>query len=272
MGTAFAAGSKTTTRQSRTGGDSYDNIEPWFDKLASLPHDDPHRAEVRDEIIHMCLPLAEHIACRYAGRGEEFDDLLQVARVGLLRAINRYDVSRGSPFLSFAVPTIMGEVRRHFRDYTWGVRVPRRDKELHLELGPAIESFAQRTGRTPTAEEIAEALRVCPDDVDRALMAGNAYNSDSIYAAAEDDTGNGAVPLLETLGAVDPSYCQVEDTLTARPLLADLPDEQTRVLVMRFFEWKTQSEIAEILGVSQMQVSRILSTTLLGLREQALAD
>lgn len=137
--------------ESRSPGDSYDNIEPLFEKVAALDSEDPRREALRDELIERCLPLAEHIARRFAGRGEAFDDLLQVARLGLVHATDRFDIDRGSSFLSFAVPTIMGEVRRHFRDNTWAVRVPRRVKEIQLTIGPAVEALAQRLGRIPKA-------------------------------------------------------------------------------------------------------------------------
>lgn len=144
----------------RRGGDSYDNIEPWLEKLTALEKTDPHRAVLREEVMRRCLPLAEHIARKFSGRGESFDDVLQIARVGLVLAVDRFDVSRGTPFLAFAVPTIMGEVRRHFRDNTWSLRVPRRVKEIQLRVGPATESLSHRLGRMPTAREIAAELDV----------------------------------------------------------------------------------------------------------------
>ncbi|MFI9503939.1 RNA polymerase sigma factor SigF [Nocardia sp. NPDC052566] len=259
-------------RRSHSSGDSYDNIEPLFEKLAALGADERARAALREELIGRCLPLAEHIARKFAGRGENFDDLLQVARVGLLHAVDRFDVTRGSSFLSFAVPTIMGEVRRHFRDTTWAVRVPRRTKEIQLTIGPAIERLSQRLGRMPRAREIAAELDVDLVEVTQALIAGNAYQSSSIDAVSGDDPDSGPLPLLESLGAEEPAYTAVEDHLVVKPLLAELPDGEKRVLIMRFFENKTQNQIAEVLGVSQMQVSRILARTLNALREQALRD
>ncbi|MFE7799703.1 RNA polymerase sigma factor SigF [Nocardia sp. NPDC057440] len=257
--------------ESRSPGDSYDNVEPLFEKVAALASEDPRRETLREELIERCLPLAEHIARRFAGRGEAFDDLLQVARLGLVHATDRFDVDRGSSFLSFAVPTIMGEVRRHFRDNTWAVRVPRRVKEIQLTIGPAVEALAQRLGRIPKAREIAAALEVDLVEVTQALIAGNAYQSSSIDALAGDDE-NAPLPLLESLGAEESSYHLVEDFMAVKPLIAELPERERRVLIMRFFESKTQTQIAEYLGVSQMHVSRILSRTLKGLREQALRD
>lgn len=254
------------------GSDSYDNIEPLFGKLAALPEGDPDRAALRTEILARCLPLAEHIARRFSGRGETYDDLLQVARLGLLHAVDRFDVARGSSFLSFAVPTIMGEVRRHFRDNTWSVRVPRRVKEIQLNLGPTIETLSQRLGRVPRAREIAAELEIDLVEVTQALIAGNAYQTSSLDSPSGEDSEGAGLPLVESLGAEEPSYGWLEDYLAVEPLLEQLTDRERQVLQMRFFESKTQSQIAERLGVSQMHISRILSRTLGWLREQALRD
>lgn len=255
------------------GGDSYDNLEPWFDKLAGLESDDPRRQEIRTEIVHLGLPLADHIARRFSGRGEAFDDLLQIARMGLVQAVDRFDVSRGSSFLSFAVPTIMGEVRRHFRDHTWAVRVPRGTKELHLRIGPASEVLFQRLGRTPTAREIAAELGAELTEVTQALIAGNGHTSNSLDAAVrehDDDTPPPAV--LTKLGTEEPCFGLLEDAMAVRPLIEQLPRRERQILVWRYFGAMTQSQIAQRLGISQMQVSRILSKTLETLREQALAE
>ncbi|MFD4404812.1 RNA polymerase sigma factor SigF [Nocardia sp. NPDC058499] len=255
------------------GGDSYDNLEPWFDKLAGLESDDPRRQEIRTEIVHLGLPLADHIARRFSGRGEAFDDLLQIARMGLVQAVDRFDVSRGSSFLSFAVPTIMGEVRRHFRDHTWAVRVPRGTKELHLRIGPASEVLFQRLGRTPTAREIAAELGAELTEVTQALIAGNGHTSNSLDAAVrehDDDTPPPAV--LTKLGTEEPCFGLLEDAMAVRPLIEQLPRRERQILVWRYFGAMTQNQIAQRLGISQMQVSRILGKTLETLREQALAE
>jgi RNA polymerase sigma-B factor len=190
----------------------------------------------------------------------------------MVQAVDRFDVTRGSSFLAFAVPTIMGEVRRHFRDNTWAVRVPRRTKEIQLSIGPAIEALSQRLGRIPKAREIAAELDVDLVEVTQALIAGNAYQSTSLDAVAGDDIENAPLPLLDSLGAVEPKYHYVEDYLAVQPFLEELPERERKVLVMRFFEAMTQNQIAEELGVSQMQVSRLLSRTLGKIREQALRD
>ncbi|WP_327114101.1 RNA polymerase sigma factor SigF [Nocardia sp. NBC_01730] len=254
-------------------GDSYDNIEPLFAELAALAADDPRRETVRAELIGRCLPLAEHIARKFSGRGESFEDLLQIARVGMLAAVDRFDPQHGSTFLSFAVPTIMGEVRRHFRDYAWSVRVPRRLKEIQSTIGPTVEILSQRLGRMPRAREIADELDADLNEVTQALIARNAYQTSSIDAASDtDEAESGGFSLLDTLGAEDPDFGTVENYLAVKPLLAALPEREKQVLVMRFFDSMSQEQIAQRIGCSQMQVSRILSKTLKSLREQALRD
>lgn len=260
----------TVAPRAKHGVNSYDNIEPWFDKLAGMPADDPRRAALRAQIIEQCMPLAAHIARRFAGRGESLDDLEQVACVGLVLAVDRFDVSRESSFLSYAVPTVMGEVRRHFRDRTWATRVPRPIKDLRMRLGPATECLAQRLGRMPTARELAEELGEELGDVTQALIAGNAYQPNSLEAVVDEDDDGSAV--TKRLGADEPCYELTENAMAVRPLIAALPARERRVLIMRFFESKTQAQIAEQIGVSQMQVSRILSGTLASLRRQALCD
>lgn len=255
-------------RKGRASADSYENMEPWFEKLAALEDTDPRREALREQIIKDCLPLAEHIAQRFNGRGEAFDDLLQIARVGLVQAVDRFEVSRGSTFLSFAVPTVMGEVRRHFRDRTWSVRVPRRTKELQQQLGPVTETLSHRFGRMPTAREIAAELDVDLIEVTQAMIARNAYQASSLDVSSTEDEAPMAI--AETLGSEEPSYRLLEDAMAVRPLLAALPTRDRQILIWRFFENKSQAEIGERLGVSQMQVSRLLAKTLSTLREQAI--
>ncbi|WP_433677897.1 RNA polymerase sigma factor SigF [Nocardia sp. CA-119907] len=258
------------SRPAAGAGDSYDDIEPWFEKLAALESGDSHRQVVREEIVRRCLPLADHIARKFAGRGTEFDDLQQIARVGLVQAVDRFDVTRGCSFLSFAVPTVMGEVRRYFRDHTWALRVPRRVKELQALIRPAVETLAQRLGRMPTAREIAAELDLELGEVTQALIAADAYQTNSLDIGVGHDDEGTRRSVVDTLGAVEPCYRLLEDAMSVRPFIAALPELQRRILIMRFFESKTQSQIAERLGVSQMQVSRLLTRTLNKLREQVI--
>ncbi|MFB8282347.1 sigma-70 family RNA polymerase sigma factor [Nocardia colli] len=197
----------TRARAPRTyrGTDDYTTLEPHFARLATLAADDPRRPGLRTELITRSLPLAEHIARKYAGRGENFDDLLQIARVGMVAAVDRYDPHYGASFVAFAVPTIMGEVRRHFRDYTWAVRVPRRLKDIQLSIGPAIDVLFQRLGRMPRAGEIATELGVDIVDVTQAMIAHNGYQTSSIDAPSENEGAGSSLlarsaPRCRTIG------------------------------------------------------------------------
>ncbi|MEN4446282.1 SigB/SigF/SigG family RNA polymerase sigma factor [Mycobacterium sp. SM3041] len=236
-----------------------------FRQLQGTTEDSADYIEQRDAIIERCLPLADHIARRFEGKGEARDDLLQVARIGLINAVKRFDVEMGSDFASFAVPTIMGELRRHFRDNSWSVKVPRRMKELHLQIGTASAEMSQRLGRAPTASELAAELGIDRDEVLDGLMAGSSYKTTSIDGAAGSEE---RPSLAETLGDVDPGLEKVEYREALRPLLAELPERERTVLVLRFFESMTQSQIAAKVGISQMHVSRLLAKTLAQLREK----
>ncbi|MEU8899887.1 SigB/SigF/SigG family RNA polymerase sigma factor [Nocardia sp. NPDC048505] len=254
----------------RTRDDRYEHLEPLLAELADLGAATAAGQELRARIIHLGLPLAEHIARRFAGRGEAFDDLLQVARVGLLHAVDRFDPARGSGFLAFAVPTIMGEVRRHFRDRTWPVRVNRTVKETQSLLAPAIEAFAQRMGRTPSMRELATELGTDLATITQGMLAANCYQADSLDATVPDESG-AALPLVERIGADEHCYGLIEDALSVRPLIAELPERDRQILIWRFCDSLTQQQIAERLEISQMQVSRVLARILAHIRTQAFA-
>lgn len=252
----------------RRDPDEYADVLELFTEIGSHSTDDPARAELREKIVERCLPLAEHIARRFDGRGEAFDDLVQVARLGLVNAVDRFDPERGSDFVSFAVPTIMGEVRRHFRDTGWAVRVPRRMKELHIALNKATGELSQRLGRAPTVGELAAELDLDREEVAEGLVAGNAYQTVSVDRSAQTDSGGNGVTLADTLGEYDAALSEVENHETLRPLLEALPERERTVVLLRFFGNMTQTQIAERVGVSQMHVSRLLTKTLAQLREQ----
>jgi RNA polymerase sigma-B factor len=237
-----------------------------FRVLGGLDEHTSAYADQREQIVSRCLPLADHIARRFDGRGENREDLVQVARIGLVNAVNRFDVETGSDFVSFAVPTIMGEVRRHFRDNSWSVKVPRRLKELHLRLGTATSELSQRLGRAPTASELAAELEIDRDEIVEGLVAGSSYNTLSIDSGGGGDED--APAIVDTLGDVDAALEQIENRETLRPLLAALPERERTVLILRFFESQTQTQIAERVGVSQMHVSRLLAKSLARLRDQ----
>jgi len=250
----------------RPGRDDYKDVAPAVARLRALDESSGEASALRDEVITRCLPLADHIARRFGGRGEAHEDLLQVARLGLVKAVDRFDPDRGFDFVSYAVPTIMGEVRRYFRDTGWSMRVPRRMQELHALITKAVDELSQELGRSPSASEIAAELELDVREVSEGLLAKNAYQTLSMDAAMGDDPDD--LPLAETLGEEDPELANVESHAAVRPALEKLPPLERRVLMLRFFGSMTQTEIAQRVGVSQMQVSRILARTLSGLREQ----
>ena len=220
----------------------------------------------RNELIEAHRALATHLARRYANRGEPLDDLVQVAFVGMLKAVERFDPERGLEFSTFATATIEGELKRHFRDKTWSVRVPRRSQELHLRLGPTIAELTQRLGRAPRIPEIAEELGIRVDDVLEAMEVGGAYRSASLDAASGE--GRESVGLAERLGTLDANFDLVEHRALIERALATLPEREQVILRLRFFEDLTQTEIADQVGVSQMHVSRLLARSLANLRQQ----
>jgi RNA polymerase sigma-B factor len=238
-----------------------------FRRLKDFADDSPEFARQREAIIERTLPLAQHVARRFRGRGEDHDDLFQAASVGLINAVNRFDPDKGAEFLPFAVPTIMGEVRRHFRDRGWALKVPRRLKEMQGQLAQARAELTQLSGRAPTPSELARHMDVDRETVVDALIAGSNYSTLSTDApmGAQDDGGT----LLSSLGGLDAGLAKVVDVETVRPLIAALPERERTVLMMRFFGDKTQTQIAEHLGISQMHVSRLLNRTLETLRSQA---
>lgn len=259
------------TERPAGGSDSrpneYADVPEMFRELAGVGAGSTEFQRHRDKIVERCLPLADHIARRFEGRGEPRDDLVQVARVGLVNAVARYDVDAGSDFVSFAVPTIMGEVRRHFRDNSWSVKVPRRLKELHLRLGAATADLSQRLGRAPTATELADELGMDRAEVVEGLVAGSSYNTLSIDSGGGSDDDD-VRAIADTLGDADAGLDRIEDQEALRPLLEALPERERTVLVLRFFESMTQTQIAERVGISQMHVSRLLAKSLARLRDQ----
>lgn len=251
------------------GGDDYAGLAPLFDELVGLTPDAPRWQAVRDELVSGYLPVAYNIAARFRGRGQAQEDLRQVATVGLIKAVDRFQPALGTDFLAYAIPTIMGEVRRYFRDESWSVRVPRRLKELHVKLGAATAELVQELGRAPSARELADHLGLNVEEVYEGLEAASAYQAVSLSepatAAAEELT------LANALGTVDDAFEQIEDRESIQPLLNALPERERKMVVLRFFGNLSQSQIAEQVGISQMQVSRVLARTLRQLRDR-LAD
>jgi RNA polymerase sigma-B factor len=238
--------------------------------LAKLPEDDPARGPIRDELVQGHLPLVEYLARRFAGRGEPLDDLVQVATIGLIKAVDRFDPERGVEFSTYATPTIAGEIKRHFRDKGWAVRVPRRLQELKLSLTRASADLTQQLNRAPTVAELAKHLNLSEEDVLEGLESAHAYSTVSLDAPDSDDDEGPAV--ADSLGMVDEALEGVEYRESLKPLLEALPPREKRILVLRFFGGMTQSQIAAELGISQMHVSRLLARTLAQLREGLLAE
>lgn len=233
-----------------------------FEEFASTRA--PH---LRDQLIEAHMGLAEYLARRFTNRGEPLDDLIQVASLGLVKAVDRFDPSRGLEFTTFATPTIVGELKRHFRDKGWAVRVPRRVQELHLRVTKVIDDLSLELGRSPLIAEIALRAGITEDDVIEAIDAGSAYRSTSLDAARSDDEESPG--LLGRLGEVDAELASAERRATLGPLIGALPEREQAMLYLRFYEGRTQSEIARQLGISQMHVSRLLARSLHQLRELA---
>jgi RNA polymerase sigma-B factor len=236
-----------------------------FERLAGLPQGDEERLRIRGELVEIHLPLVEYLARRFRNRGEWLDDLTQVATIGLIKSIDRFDLARGVEFSTYATPTIVGEIKRHFRDKGWAVRVPRRLQELKLALTKAIGELAQKEGRAPTIAELAAHLQMSEEEVLEGLESANAYSTVSLDAP---DSGDEDAPAVaESLGMLDDALEGVEYRESLKPLLERLQPREKRILLLRFFGNMTQSQIATELGISQMHVSRLLARTLAQLRE-----
>ena len=241
-----------------------------FERLTQLSASDPERARIRATLVELHLPLVEYLARRFRNRGEWLDDLTQVATIGLIKSIDRFDLERGVEFSTYATPTIVGEIKRHFRDKGWAVRVPRRLQELKLSLTKAIGDLAQREGRAPTVSELAAHLQMSEEEVLEGLESANASSTVSLDAPASGDEDAPAV--ADSLGMVDDALEGVEYRESLKPLLERLPPREKKILLLRFFGNMTQSQIAAELGISQMHVSRLLARTLAQLREGLTID
>jgi RNA polymerase sigma-B factor len=237
-------------------------VENNVDSLLVAYHRDGNK-EARDQALIELMPLVRALATRYAGRGEPLEDLVQVGSIGLIKAVDRFDVDRGVEFASYAVPTIVGEIRRHFRDKAWAMHVPRRLKELSLQLSRVLDDLTTQLGRSPTISELAEAAGVEEEDAIDALDSMNAYATRSLHAPFDEGSDDS---LAEKIGRDEPGYAEVEDgTLVAAGL--DALDERERQIVeLRFFKEMTQSQIASEIGISQMHVSRLLRRALATMR------
>jgi RNA polymerase sigma-B factor len=237
--------------------------------FTSLPAKHPSRATVRARAIEAWLPLANSLANRFTNRGESHDDLIQTATIGLIKAVDRFDPTRGVEFAAYAVPTIVGEIKRHFRDHTWDVRVPRRIQELRLQVAEAANTLTNTLQRDPTHADIATHLGVTETDVRDGITGAGAYNAISLQTPARPGDGGGEIGDL--LGGDDPDLELTDLRATLAPALAKLGERERRILAYRFFDNMTQSQIADKVGVSQMHVSRLLTRALATLRTELVA-
>ncbi|MFD9080049.1 SigB/SigF/SigG family RNA polymerase sigma factor [Streptomyces erythrochromogenes] len=241
-----------------------------FHRLRSLAEGTPEYSYVRNTLVELNLSLVKYAARRFRNRSEPFEDIVQVGTIGLIKAINRYDVERGVEFATFAVPTITGEMKRFFRDTSWSVKVPRRLQELRLDMAKCCDAMEQDLGRRPTDHELAEHLGVSDDALAEGRQAANCYVAESLSTSVGQDSDGGALP--RSLGTEEEAYERIEDLETLKPLLAALGERDRLVLQLRFGEELTQSQIGERLGISQMHVSRLLSRIMAGLRTGMLED
>ena len=260
---AIDGGSGPQGSQARLDGARRQNAQ-LFGVFRDLTTTDAARLAARDGLVTLHLPLVEHCARRFRNRGEPFEDLVQVGTIGLIKSIDRFDLERGVEFSTYATPTIIGEIKRYFRDKGWAIRVPRRLQELRMQIGSTTADLTQTLGRSPTPRELAEAIGCSVEEIIEGIESSNAYSTLSLDAT-EDGDDSGA-SMLEMMGLDDEELEHIEIRESIKPLLEALPAREKRILLLRFFKNKTQSEIAEEIGVSQMHVSRLLSRTLEQLR------
>ncbi|MFB7339187.1 RNA polymerase sigma factor SigF [Streptomyces hydrogenans] len=238
----------------------------FFRELAVLEEGTHEYQYARNTLIEMNMSLVRYAAGRFRHRADEMEDIVQVGMIGLIKAIDRFELSREVEFTTFAVPYIVGEIKRFFRDTSWAVHVPRRLQEARVELAKATEELSTRLGRTPTVKELAELMSLTEAEVTEARLASNGYNSSSLDAALSGDDEDRDASLTDFIGSEDPAMELVEDFHSLAPLIADLDDRDRRIIHLRFVEELTQAEIGERLGCSQMHVSRLLARTVKRLR------
>ncbi len=237
-----------------------------FAELSDLDTAADRKVQCRDDLVRLHLPLVDHCARRFTNRGEPLDDLVQVGTIGLIKSVDRFDDDRGVEFSTYATPTIIGEIKRYFRDKGWAIRVPRRLQELRMSITAITGEMAQDLGRSPTPREIADKLGVSLEEVMEGIESANAYSTLSLDAGDNDDEGP-RNSMLDSLGVDDEALSHVEIRESIKPLIEQLPPREKRILLLRFFRGMTQSQIAEEIGVSQMHVSRLLNHTLAELRK-----
>ena len=239
-----------------------------LEQFATLEVGTPEHSVLRDALIERHLPLVHFLARKFADRGEPLDDLVQVGTIGLIKAIDRFDASRGFEFSTYASPTIVGEIKRHFRDKTWAIRVPRRLQELGAAVEKTRAALTHKMGHAPTPAQIAQELNLTLEEVIDAMESQAAYSTVSLDGSVNEDSQS----LGDSLGELDAALESIDDRESLKPLLATLDGRAKQILAMRFFDNMSQSAIAQELGMSQMHVSRILAKTLTTLREGMLSE
>ncbi len=266
------SGRPTAVRRSRSTSHPHDDAPDTTDafrRIVGMP-EGPERERLRQQVVAAWMPMAERLAGRFRNRGEAVEDLKQVAALGLVKAVDRYDPDRGTAFASFAVPTVVGEVKRHFRDHLWGLHVPRRVQELRNRVRNARNELLRTVdGRGPSVSELAEYTGLTEEEV---LLGMEAIDSFSTMSLDAELPGSDGYALLDTLGDIDPGMDAVVDREAVKPCLEQLPERERKILYLRFFDDMTQSQIAEIMGISQMHVSRLISRTCARLRAEILAE
>ncbi|MER7045985.1 RNA polymerase sigma factor SigF [Streptomyces jumonjinensis] len=243
----------------------------FFSRLATLEEGTSDHQYVRNTLIELNLALVKYAAGRFRNRSEQMEDIIQVGTIGLIKAIDRFELSREVEFVTFAVPYIVGEIKRFFRDTSWAVHVPRRLQELRIDLAKATDELSQRLDRSPTMRELAEHLGIDEQEVIEGVVASNGYTAGSIDLPMDDSSDHSSTPLSDRLGAPDADLEIAENVQALKPLIEELDERDRRILRMRFGAELTQSEIGAELGVSQMHVSRLLTRITTRLREGLLA-
>jgi RNA polymerase sigma-B factor len=241
-----------------------------FNRLTELEEGTHDYQYVRNTLIELNISLVKFAAARFRTRSESMEDIIQVGTIGLIKAIDRFELSREVEFPTFAVPYIVGEIKRFFRDTSWAVRVPRRLQELRLDLAKARDELSQELDRSPTVAEFAQRLKISEEEVLEGLVAANSYSASSLDAQIEEDES--ASPLADRLGEPDAALELIEDFHSLAPLLAELGERDRLILQLRFAEEMTQAQIGAELGISQMHVSRLLARTLGRLRAGLLTE
>ncbi|MFE9369883.1 SigB/SigF/SigG family RNA polymerase sigma factor [Streptomyces sp. NPDC006711] len=262
----------TSHSREQRGHDDAPDTTAAFARLRTLA-EGPEYDALRHDLVAQWLPMAQRLALKYRNRGAETDDLYQVAAMGLVKAVDRYEVTRG-PFEAYAIPTINGELKRHFRDALWAVHVPRRVQDIRNKVRVARQELKATQPGEPTVAELAARCGLDEQDVRDGLEALDSFKSLSLEAETRAEGGDGGnrLSLTDTLGATDPGFDAVIDREAIKPALKALPERESRILYMRFFNDMTQHQIAAALGISQMHVSRLLNSTCARLRDEALAE